>query len=58
MTIFYDPQTKKSKVWIIAAFILVPIFVLAGVWVYGQQAVQKKNAQQQTQEQDIFKRNF
>ena len=53
MSLFYDPKTRKVKMWIIAAFVIVPILLVAIIWVFGQQKVGHK-AQDQTKEADIF----
>ena len=43
MTIFYDPQSRKPKVWIFVAFMLVPLVVIIIFLILGHQQAQKKN---------------
>ena len=56
MTLFYDPKTKKVKVWVIVAFILIPIILFIVVCVVGQNAVQNKKNKPSKEETDVFKK--
>ena len=56
MSIFYDPQTRKAKVWVIVAYILVPVICVMGIWFYGQTQMTQKKSQQPIEEKDIFEK--
>lgn len=55
MSLFYDPKTKKPQVWVIGAFILVPILIMLIFYVLGQSAMKKQTAEpEKIEEPDIF----
>lgn len=55
MSIFYDPKSRKPKVWIYIFFVVVPILILAAYMIFGQQM--KNNKPVTTEEtEDVFKR--
>ena len=53
MTLFYDSKTKKIKLWVIIAFIVVPIILIGLVWIFGKHQAEHKKSEQQ-KEADIF----
>ena len=56
MTIFYDPEKRQPKVWVIPAFILITLVVVGGVLLWGQQQVEKRKSEVPAEMQhDIFK---
>ncbi len=57
MTLFYEPKTRKAKIWPVIVIIGVPLLIFAAVFVFGKQRV-AFNAQheQNTPPEDIFKK--
>ncbi|MBF0479774.1 MAG: hypothetical protein HQL26_09855 [Candidatus Omnitrophica bacterium] len=56
MTLFYDPLKKRPQMWIIAAFILVPIIIVVLLYVGSKGAVEKKKNEKIKEDTvDIFR---
>ena len=59
MSLLYDHKTRKAKGWIKIFFILIPVILLAVVFIVGQDLVKKKEMEDQLKakkEVDIFAR--
>ena len=53
MSIFYDPQARKPQIWVYAAFVVIPILVIAIIFISGKKKAEQKASQAAAQE-DIF----
>lgn len=57
MTLFYNPRTRKPRIWIIIVFIIIPLLLLIIGWIGTRSAVKKhKEELQKEVEEDIFNR--
>jgi hypothetical protein len=57
MSIFYDPKTRKPQPWVIFAFILVPVILVALLFIIGgpmAERTQKAEGSAPKNETDIF----
>ncbi len=56
MTTFYDPKTKKTKPWVAAVFILIPIIVAILIFVITKNIADRNSYKEsKTTAEDIFK---
>jgi hypothetical protein len=56
MSIFYDPKTKKVQPWIYVVFVLIPVVLVALLFLGSKKAVEKNKKQKQIEkEMNIFK---
>ena len=53
MTLYYDPQKRTTKPWIIFLLVCVPILLIVAVFVIGKQMASHKSVGP-TKEVDIF----
>lgn len=55
MTLFYNPKTRKPHVWVMIAFVLVPVLLFLILMIATQGLVKKsKEKKQESTEIDIF----
>ena len=55
MSLFYDPTTKKTKSWVFAVFIIIPIIIFLLSVFLGKDYADKK-VRATPQEVDIFEK--
>lgn len=57
MNMFYDSKTKKTKSWVYAAFVILPVVLIILSWIFGQQAAEYRKANQKEEVVvDIFEK--
>ena len=56
MSLFYDPKTRKTKVWVISVFVIVPIAIVVVLLRCSKTMVQEhKEKTEAAENYDIFK---
>ena len=55
MTVFYDPKKRKSKPWIFASLIILPVVLAVFGFIIGKQYAEKKKTDVGKEVKDIFK---
>ena len=57
MTVFYDPKEKKPQMWAFIVFVVIPVFLLIVVFIFGQQRVQQKTEEERSKaKMDVFEK--
>jgi len=55
MSILYDPRTRKTKVWVFYSFFLVPLLLVALLFMIGPMIVKsKQNSLDRKEKKDVF----
>lgn len=53
MTLFYDPQKRKVKPWVVGFLVIAPIVVIIAIFIFGRSIAAQKAAQKSSAT-DIF----